>query len=60
MYGHKATYAPEGAGYLVTCPHGCPLGTAAHVADEAAAIRRVHLHQIATDTPARRAVLMNA
>jgi hypothetical protein len=46
---HVATYAPEdGAGYLVTCPEGCKLGTSEHQADEAGARRRVRLHERAT------------
>ena len=47
---HAATYAPEdGGGYLVTCPEGCSLGTSEHQPDEAGALRRVHLHKIATE-----------
>lgn len=45
---HVADYGHEGAGYLVVCPEGCNLGTSAHQPDEAGALRRVHLHKIAT------------
>jgi hypothetical protein len=45
---HTATVTPEGAGYLVTCPHGCNLGTSAHAPDEHAAAARVQLHKTAT------------
>lgn len=55
---HEATYtqcgtagyllaAPE-QGYLVTCPHGCNLGTSAHAPDLEAAKSRVDLHRLAT------------
>jgi hypothetical protein len=51
--GHVATFEPEGAtGYLVTCPHGCKLGTTAHTATLGAALRRVRLH---ADTTAHHA-----
>ena len=45
---HEATWAPEGDGYLVTCPHGCKLGTSAHQDTEDGARRRVEMHSLAT------------
>ena len=45
---HVATVAPEPGGYLVSCAHGCRLGTTAHAASLAAAEARVRLHQMAT------------
>lgn len=53
---HTANVTPEGTGYLVTCPHGCNLGTSAHAADQTAADRRVRLHRTATTTLAARQV----
>jgi hypothetical protein len=47
--GHLATWQPEGTtGYLVTCPHGCNLGTSAHAASLGAALARIQLHQMTT------------
>ena len=46
--GHMAAVTPEDGGYLVTCPHGCRLGTSAHAPDEDMAARRVRLHELAT------------
>jgi hypothetical protein len=46
---HTATAAPEGTGYLVTCPHGCSLGTSAHAASQAKAQQRIELHRLATE-----------
>lgn len=45
---HVAEVAPEGDGYVVTCPHGCNLGTSAHAPNEHAASARVRLHKMAT------------
>lgn len=45
---HTATYAPDGDGYLVSCPEGCKLGTSARQPDEAGARKRVELHQMMT------------
>jgi len=45
---HEATYAPDGDGFLVTCPHGCSLGTSAHQPTEERAAARVALHALAT------------
>jgi hypothetical protein len=47
--GHTATYAPEGNGFLVECPHGCNLGSTAHAPDESAAAIRVKIHELATE-----------
>ena len=44
--GYLLASPPDG--YLVTCPHGCNLGTTARQATREGAERRVELHQIAT------------
>lgn len=44
--GYLLAAPPEG--YLVTCPHGCNLGTTAHAPDLDAARRRVQMHRDAT------------
>jgi hypothetical protein len=46
--GHLAEITPDGAGFLVTCPHGCNLGASAHVRRRAEADRRVQLHTVST------------
>jgi hypothetical protein len=53
MTEHTATYTPAGGGwFLVTCPHGCNLGTTRQRADRESAERRVELHRLATASPA--------
>jgi len=49
--GYLLASPPDG--YLVTCPHGCNLGTAARQPTREGAERRVRLHKIAT-TPLTR------
>jgi hypothetical protein len=49
------TQAKVGTGYLVTCPHGCKLGTSARQGTREGAERRVALHQAAT-TPLVRCI----
>jgi hypothetical protein len=44
--GYLLAASPDG--YLVTCPHGCNLGTTAHQATREGAERRRDLHAEAT------------
>jgi len=47
---HEATWRRENdGGFLVTCPHGCNLGTAARTGTEAGALNRIRIHRLATE-----------
>lgn len=49
MTGHEATYKVSYFGmYVVTCPHGCNLGTSCWQDTEEGAAARVDLHRAAT------------
>jgi hypothetical protein len=46
---HTLTITPDDdGGFLLTCPHGCNLGTSARQPDQASAERRAELHYLAT------------
>lgn len=46
---HTATVTPMGDGqYLVSCSHGCNLGTSAHAGNLQEAEKRVSLHELCT------------